>query len=159
MKRVAIAALRRPRGIRGELVATSLSDFPERFSQLDRVWIGDRELEVANTWWHGDDLVFKFAGIDSIDAASELAGFDVEIPEDKRVALPPGACYPDMLVGFEVFAEGRSLGRVSGWQELPGQTLLEVGEVEIPYGLVSRVDMTERRLEVALPEGLLDLNR
>ncbi len=36
---VTIAVIRRPRGLRGEVVATSLSDYPERFAPGVTVWL------------------------------------------------------------------------------------------------------------------------
>lgn len=159
MKRAAIAHLRRTRGVRGELVATPLSDFRDRFEGLRRVFVGERELAVERVWWHGDDLVFQFAGVGSIDQAKPLAGLDVEIPASERVPLPPGQFYPDELLGFEVFSGGERIGPVEGWQDLGSHMLLEAGGVEIPWGLIRAVDVAARRVTVELPEGLKELNR
>ncbi len=159
MDRVVIATLRRPRGIRGELVATPHTDFPERFAHLQRVYVGDREMEVERTWWHGADIVFKFAGVDSMDDAGPLAGNDVEIPENERVPLPEGEYYLSDLMGCKVYDKGELVGEVSDWQELPGQILLTAGDIDFPYRLIQKVDLGERRIDVELPEGLRDLNR
>jgi 16S rRNA processing protein RimM len=159
VKLAAIAHIRRTRGVRGEVVATPLSDFRDRFASLDRVFVGGREFRVETVWWHDDDLVLRFRGISSIDEAKALAGLDVEIPAAERVPLPPGQYYPDELIGFEVWSGAERVGVVEGWQDLGRQTLLEAGGVEIPYGLVRRVDVAERRIAVELPEGLKELNR
>jgi len=63
------------------------------------------------------------------------------------------------LIGCEVFDRGELLGAVTGWQELPGQVLLEAGGVEIPYPMVRKVDLEGRRIDVELPEGLKELYR
>jgi len=47
-------------------------------------------MEVENTWMHGDRVIFKFKGIDSISAAEALAGADVCIPMEQRAAAPEG---------------------------------------------------------------------
>lgn len=159
MKRAAIAHIRRTRGVRGEVVATPLSDFPDRFARLRRVFVGERELEVERVWWHGDDVVFQFAGIASIEEAKWLAGRDVEIPVSERVPLPPGRFYPDELLGFEVWSGAERIGAVEGWQDLGSHMLIEAGGVEIPYGLIRSVDVGARRISVELPEGLRELNR
>lgn len=159
MDRVSIAALRRPRGIKGELVGTPLSDHPERFAQLSRVFVGDRELTVERTWWHGEDVVFKFVGVDSMNDAGPLAGKYVEILPEERVKLPEGEYYFSDLIGCEVFDRNESLGAVTGWQELPGQVLIEVGSVEFPFRMIQKIDLNARRIDVDLPEGLRDLNR
>ncbi|MDX2178362.1 MAG: ribosome maturation factor RimM [Bryobacteraceae bacterium] len=153
-----IATLRRPRGVRGEIVATPLSDFPERFAKLNRVFAGERELEVERSWWHGADVVFKFRGIDSPEAARELNGLDIEIPVSERVPLPEGEYYLADLIGCVVYDRGERLGEVTGWQELPGQRLIEVGAIEIPTRLLSKIDLAARRIDAELPEGLRELN-
>ncbi len=158
MSLVSIAALRRPRGIKGELVATPLTDFPERFADLNRVYVGGKEFMVERTWWHGADIIFKFSGIDSMNDAQPLAGKDVEIPEEERVPLPEGEYYLSDLMGCEVFDRDQLMGKLTGWQELPGQILLTAGGVDFPYKLVQKVDLENRRIDVDLPEGLRDLN-
>lgn len=158
MDLIAIAALRRPRGIKGELVATPLSDFRDRFSELTRVFVGGKEMMVERTWWHNADIVFKFAGIDSMTDAQPLAGKDVEIPEEERVPLPEGEYYLSDLIGCQVFDRGELLGEVTDWQELPGQILLTAGGVDFPFKLIQKVDLENRRIDAELPEGLRDLN-
>ncbi len=159
MDRIVVATLRRPRGNKGELVATSHSSHMDRFAKLSRVFVGGREMNVESTWISSAGVVFKFAGIDSISAAEPLAGLDVEIPRSERVELSAGEVYLGDLVGCEVFDRGELLGPVTGWQELPGQVLLEAGGVEIPYPMVRKVDLGARRIDVELPAGLKDLYR
>jgi 16S rRNA processing protein RimM len=159
VKRAAIAHIRRTRGIRGEVVATPLTDFRERFSAIERVFVGGRELRVESAWWHGDDVVLKFLGVASIDQAKELAGLDVEIPAEERVALPPGRFYPDQLLGFEVWSGAERIGTVDGWQDLGSHTLIEAGGIEIPFALVRSVDVEAGRIAVEMPGGLKELNR
>lgn len=159
MKRAAIAHIRRTRGIRGEVVATPLSDFRDRFSSLGRVFVAGRQLTVERAWWHGSDVVIQFEGIGSIDEAKSLAGMDVEIPAEERVSLPSGQFYPDELIGFEVWDGCDRIGVVEGWQDLGSHTLIEAGGVEIPYALIRSVDVETRRISVKMPAGLKDLNR
>ena len=159
MDRVVVATLRRPRGNKGELVATSHSSHMDRFANLSRVFVGGHEMDIESTWISSAGVVFKFAGIDSISAAEPLAGLDVEIPRSERVELEPGEFYLGDLIGCEVFDRGELLGAVTGWQELPGQVLLEAGGVEIPYPMVRKVDLEGRRIDVELPEGLKELYR
>lgn len=158
MSRVVIATLGRPRGNKGELTAVALSNHRDRYEKLERVFVSETELAVERTWWHGDTLIFKFAGVDSIGAAEGLSGKDVEIPEAERVELEDGEHFLSDLMGCGVRDRGELIGHVTGWQEIPGQILLEVGTIEIPYRLVKSVDLTAREIEAELPEGLKDLN-
>lgn len=163
MSRIVIATLRGARGNKGEIRAESLSSYPERFAALGRVFVGDRELEVESTWWHRDALIFKFKGIDTISDAEPFAGLDVEIPAEERVTPPEGEFFLSDLTGCHVFDQdtGEPLGEVRGWQEMPGQILLDLGGFDVPLRreLFPVIDLAARRMLARLPEGLRDLNR
>ena len=115
---------------------------------------------------HGDHLIFKFQGVDTISDAEKLAGAEVSIPFEQRAALKEDEVYQSDLVGCEVFdATGRSLGLVSDFQETGGTPLLEVKtpegrELLIPFAnsICTGIDLENKRIIVNLPEGLLDLN-
>jgi 16S rRNA processing protein RimM len=162
MDLVTIAQLIRPRGNKGELAAIPLSDNPER---VRRVFVNGREYAVENVWRHGDRIVFKFEGIDSISDAEPLAGADVSIPREDRAVLPEGEYYQTDLVGCSVITRaGEAYGTVTGWQELGGPLLLEVRaaagkDVLIPFAkaICVEIDVPGRRIVVDLPEGLDDL--
>ena len=47
-------------------MAIPLSDNPER---VCKAFVNGREYVVENVWRHGDRVVFKFEGVDSISAA------------------------------------------------------------------------------------------
>lgn len=123
-------------------------------------------MEVERTWMHGDRLIFKFKGVDTIQDAERLAGAEVSIPMDQRAKVPEGEYYQSDLVGCEVAeAGGRILGTVADWQETGGTPLVKVRtkddkELLIPFAksIFTRIDVERRRIEVDLPEGLLDLN-
>ncbi len=69
-------------------------------------------MDVENTWMHGDHLIFKFKGVDTISDAEKLAGAEVAIPFEQRAELDEDEVYQSDLIGCEVFdATGRSLGR------------------------------------------------
>jgi 16S rRNA processing protein RimM len=119
-------------------------------------------MEVERTWMHGDHLIFKFQGVDTISDAEKLAGAEVSIPFEQRAALAEEEVYQSDLVGCEVFdATGRSLGVVTDFQETGGTPLLQVGnDLLIPFAkeICSKIDLENKRITVNLPDGLLDLN-
>ncbi len=163
---VTIALLGKTRGNRGEVTAFTLSSRPERFAELKEVYLfgaGDR-VEVEQTWFHNGTLIFKFRGVDTISDAERLAGAEVRIPLQERIALDTGEFFESDLIGCEVVDHrtGERLGRVSGWQDAGGAGLLEIdGDWLIPFAraLCPEIDPAARRIAVALPEGLKDLNR
>jgi 16S rRNA processing protein RimM len=119
-------------------------------------------MEVERTWMHGDHLIFKFQGVDTISDAEKLAGAEVSIPFEQRAELAEDEVYQSDLIGCEVLdTTGRSLGVVSDFQETGGTPLLQVGnDLLIPFAksICTEVDLEKKRIIVNLPEGLLDLN-
>ncbi len=162
---VTVALLGRTRGNRGEITAIPLSSKRERYEALGEVWLfgqGER-YEVEFTWFHDATLIFKLRGVDTISDAERLSGAEVRVPIAERVALDPGEFFESDIVGCEVVDRrtGRSLGRVSEWQEGGGGGVLAVGDLLIPFArsICVEIDPAARRIAVELPEGLEDLNR
>jgi 16S rRNA processing protein RimM len=161
---VTVAVLVRPRGIRGEITAVSQSSHPERFARLKSVRLygaGD-EYTVERVWDHQGTLVFKFAGVDSMNDAEPLRGAEVRIPPADRVSLGPGEYFQSDLIGCEVRDQvsKRVIGRVTGWEECGGPALLQVdgGRLLIPFVRAICVDIrpADRVVETLLPDGLED---
>jgi 16S rRNA processing protein RimM len=126
------------------------------------VFVNEKPMEVENTWMHGDHLIFKFQGVNSISDAEKLAGAEVSIPFEQRAELSDDEVYQSDLIGCEVIdANGRSLGVVTDFQETGGTPLLTVGdELLIPFAksICIEIDLEHKRIVVNLPDGLLDLN-
>ena len=115
--------------------------------------------------------MLKFEGIDSISDAEQLAGVELQIPQEQRAELDAGAAYVSDLVGCEVLvqvADGLvAIGTVTDVQFGAGEAPLLVvkgkrGEREqeylVPYAeaFLRQTDFARRRIEMELPEGLLE---
>jgi 16S rRNA processing protein RimM len=163
---VTVAVLGRPRGNRGELTATSMTDPPERLAELTRVFLvsagTESKQDVERVWFHDGVPVFKFAGVDSISDAEAWRGAQVRIPIEERRPLEQGEVFVSDLIGCEVFEGGEKLGAVVAFHETGGKGLLEVdGDLLIPFTkeICHVIDPASRRIDVALPAGLKELNR
>ena len=172
---VTLARILRPRGLRGEVAAEILTDFPERLPKLREVWLADgrgapRRVRVQRCWLspsRGGHAVFHFADIDSPEAAESLRGLEVQVPIEQRARLAAGSYFVSDLVGCEVWETGASsaLGSVRDVEFPGGAPLLSVdtreGEVLVPLAaeFCVHIDVKAKRIDVALPEGLRDLNR
>jgi 16S rRNA processing protein RimM len=174
---VTVARILRPHGIRGEVACEILTDFPDRLTQLSsaELWDGKnapRKVPVRKCWIsrsRGGQAIFHFEGSDSISHAKKLVGLEVQIPFSRRTALGSGSYYVSDLAGCEVFEKGGArIGLVKDVQftgeNIAGTPILVIdshqGELLIPLAqdICVNVDTNARRIEVALPEGLLDLN-
>ena len=160
----------KPQGRQGEVAVEVLTDFPERFTQRRRLFALDargarRELHLENFWPHKGRLALKFAGVDSISQAETLAGCELQIPLPERADLESGAAYVSDLVGCVVAAGGREIGSVAEVQFGAGEAPLLVvrqdkREYLIPLAseYLLRLDAAGKRIEMTLPEGMLELD-
>ena len=131
-----------PQGRRGEVAAELHTSFPERFTER-RELVGlapdgsRRQLQLEEHWFHKGHVILKFAGVDNISD----------------------------LVGCSVVDGDRSIGTISEVRFGAGEAPLLVvrresgDEVLIPYAeaFLKNPALAARRIEMTLPEGLLEL--
>jgi 16S rRNA processing protein RimM len=124
-----------------------------------------RELRVEEYWPHKQWLVFKFWGIDSISDAETLIGCELQVPIEQRAHLEAGWSYVSELAGCIVYEGGREIGKVEDVRFGAGEAPLMVVksgavEYEIPFAeaYLKRVAPQDKRIEVSLPEGMLEVN-
>jgi len=133
---------------------------------------------------HAGKCVFNFEGVDSINDAEKLRGLEIQIPFAKRAVLPSGRYFVTDLIGCSVFELPMTeptvasspcslakapelLGKVRDvyfpGEGQPGTPLLALdaaqGEMLVPLAedICTAINVSARRIEVRLPEGLRDL--
>lgn len=165
---VAIAKVVKARGLRGEVVAEILTDYPERFDETTDVQAllpggVRRRLTIENHWFQKDRIVLKFEDVNRVEDAEELRGAEICVPESEAVDLEEGEYFDWELQGCEVATTaGTVLGRVRELMRTGGTELLVVEgsgkEYLIPFAdaICPEVDVERKRIVVDPPEGLLD---
>ena len=167
---IVVARIARTRGLRGEVVADLLTDFPGRFEALESVIAiapggSRRSLQIEAHWFQAKRIIFKFAGYDSIDEARELTGFQLAVPAGDRIELPKDQFYEWELAGCRVeTTDGKSIGMVREVMRTGGVEILVVagdagGEFLIPMAqeICVEIDIDKKLVRVDPPEGLLEL--
>lgn len=168
MELVAIARTVRTRGLKGELVADILTDFPDRFDGLVKVTAvaddGARaELEIADHWFQKNRVILRFEGFDNIDKAEALVDRDICVPESEAVELEEDEFFDWQLQGCKVIADGKEIGTVTGVMRAGSSENLEVSDGKkdylIPFveAICVEVDIDNKIIRAEVPEGLLDL--
>jgi 16S rRNA processing protein RimM len=168
---ITIGMVVKPQGRKGEVLVEPLSDRPDRFASLRRVFVpspdgGARAVTVTDRWPHKGRVVLKLEGVDSIDEAEAYRGVELRIGEDEVEALPPGSYYHYQLKGLKVEdPEGRPLGAVADVLVTGGEAPVLIvrgtaGEVMIPMAetFIRQVDLEGGRLVAVNPE-LVDAKR
>jgi 16S rRNA processing protein RimM len=182
-----LARIRRPQGRKGEVFADILTDFPEKFAERRQLWLladpdstrhkslpapTPRQIDLIAHWLHKGGIVLHFEGIDSISAAETLAGLTVAIPRADRAPLAEDEIYIADLVGCTLYDLAKSdtpvfVGQIEGVDRSAGPvSILEVSspgsteEILIPFAksYLRTIDLAAKRVEMALPEGLTNLN-
>lgn len=165
---VAIANIVRPRGLKGEVVADILTDFPERFEALDTVTAiksgGEPlELRIEKFWFQNGRVILKFAGYDTVESGETLRGTEICIPETDVVDLGEGEFFDWQLEGCSVKTlDGKDIGKVRELMRTGGTELLVVEgedkEYLIPFAeaICVEVDIENELIRIDPPEGLLE---
>jgi 16S rRNA processing protein RimM len=129
-----------------------------------------REIELIHHWLHKGGIVLHFAGVDSISAAEELKGLIVAIPREERTPLADDETYIDDLIGCILIdrsgASPVNVGTIEDIDRTTGAAPLLIvrgasGEVLVPFAklYLRKIDIPAKRVEMSLPEGLVDLNQ
>lgn len=165
---MAIARITKTRGLRGETVADVLTDFPERFENLERVFAvtknGQRlELKLENFWFQKDRIILKFKDFDTIEQAETLRDSEICITEDEAVELADDEFFDWELQDCAVETlDGDKLGTVKELLRTGGTEILVVQgkskDYLIPFAesICVEVDIENKLIRVDLPEGILE---
>lgn len=136
--------------------------------------------EVAAYWLpvgkNEGRVVLHFAGIDTISDAEAIAGLDVLVPREERVPLDDDSVYISELIGCTVYDGALSVGIVEdvqfamtadGGRRLEDAAPLlavrsrEGDEVLVPFAkaFLVAVNPAAKRIDMTLPQGLIEVNR
>jgi 16S rRNA processing protein RimM len=170
--RIAVGVIRKAHGVRGEASVEPWSDAPDRFHGLESVTLVSpdesqtRDVKIESVRTHAGRALVKFAGIETPEDVQLLHNWTLEIPEDQARELEEDEYFLHDLPGLTlVDAEGRERGVVIDVYEGGGGILLNVKRsdgrtFELPFAadICTEIDLEAKRIVVAIPEGLDDLD-
>lgn len=168
---VTVGRVTAPHGVAGEVRVLPLTDFPERFDGMGRVYVarggGAREaptpMEVQSVRRHKQFFLVKFEGVFDRDGADALRGALLQVPEAEVHPLPPDVHYVFQLVGLSVYTrEGRLLGTLRDVLPTGANDVYVIeragggSELLVPAlrHVVLDIDVEAGRIEVDLLPGL-----
>ncbi len=166
-----VGRIGKPQGIKGEVTVQVRTDDPDTRFAVGSVLLADPvergPLTVEAARWQNGRLVVAFEGVLDRNAAEALRETLLQV--DGATLPPPedeDEFHDHVLRGMTaVLVGGDALGEVVDVLHLPHGDVLVVrrtdnaAEVLVPFvkAMVPVVDVAARRLQVAPPEGLLDL--
>ena len=165
---LAVGLLRKPHGLRGDLLLQVYSDFPERIRPGTTIFVGDdhRPLKITRRRPHNDGLILGFEGIESAEQAGKYRATLAYVPSTDRPALPPGEYYHHEIIGLTVFDEtGNELGRLTEIIQTGANDVYVVkpargSDILLPAlkEVILGVDLETQVMRVHLLPGLVDEN-
>lgn len=165
-----VGRIARAHGIRGQVIVNLETDFPhERFQPGAELFVDDggrvKALTITSARFHQGRPVIGLQGVDDMNGALALAGIELRVPREWLAELPDGTFYRHDLVGCAVeTAGGELIGEVSEVEGTIGDSRLVVatstGDVLVPLvaAICTSVDPARKRVVIAPPDGLLELN-
>jgi len=156
-------------GVKGELKIIPLTDDPERYNDLKYVYLDRKDdlekIDIEQVKFLKSFVIVKFKGVDDMDCAESLKDLYLLVDRENAVKLPEGSYFISDLVGCSVYDEnGECLGELTDVLETGSNDVYSVKdkqggrEILIPAlkNVVKRIDLNSRKIEVLLPEGLMD---
>ena len=165
---VEVARIRSPHGVRGGVAVDVLSDVEGRLDAGSELLLktvgGDRRtVRILASRPHKTGRVVVFEGFEAREEAATLRGAVLEVPRSQVPPAEDGFYYQFELVGCLCSdADEGELGVVTDVLEDGGGLLLQVEgagmSILIPFvdAVVTGVDIDARRIELQLPEGLIE---
>ena len=159
-----IGAIIGPFGLDGHVRVHVLTDFPERFLEMDEVRVGDRlrRYVVEEARLVRNEAVLKLHGVDDSDSATTLKGEVLRIPIAEAVPLEEGQYFWHDVVGLEVVTEsGEVLGHIKDIIRTGANDVYVVpnphGEILVPAiaDVVKGVDLEARRMVIRPMLGMI----
>jgi 16S rRNA processing protein RimM len=171
---VIVGRIRRPHGIRGEIVVEPLTDAPDAvFASGRRVLAGDHNGDLGDdpealhiSAWRpfGKNILVIVDEIADRTEAELWNGRYLLIPADEVEPPEEGEVFLHELAGMRVVsADGHEYGSVAHHYEMPHGIMLEVKQPSgalamLPFRteMVTDVDRAGRVITVNVPEGLFE---
>ena len=104
---LAVGKLRRPHGVRGEMLMSIWTDFPERLHPDKQVYVGKtyQPYQINTIRDHRQELIISFDGLTSRDDVGHLRNQVVYVRASEIPALPDDGIYLHQIMGLKVISD------------------------------------------------------
>jgi len=165
MEKIKIGRIVNAVALRGEVKVYNYSGYKERYEELSRIIVEDKEYDIEKVRYQQHMVILKLAGVNDRNAAEAMKNKDVYITEDDLLELPEDTFYIRDLIGLSVIdAEtGETIGKLKDVLQPSAQDIYVVkrkegSDVLIPVvsEFVKEVNVAEGFVKVHLIEGMLE---
>jgi 16S rRNA processing protein RimM len=162
---VPVGTIRRPVGLKGEVVVGPTGDDLDRFApgrSVVTLTEPRREMRIVRSRAYGNGVALFLEGIESIEQAEGLRGVELAVAAESLPSLPEGTYYHFQVMGLTVVdSTGAVLGRIESIMQTGSNDVYCVRqgseEILIPgvKDFVDRVDLTSGRMWLKVPRASL----
>lgn len=166
MKYVRIGKILRTHGIKGQVKVLSLTDYDERFEEIEWVYIEGtkKKFYIDSVKYTPKDILISFKGYDDINKIEKFKGKYLLIDEGQKRVLPEDTYYISDIIGLEVYtADKKYLGKVvdilqAGSNEVYVIKTQESKEIMIPAvkKFIPDISLEAGRIIVTPIEGMIE---
>ena len=166
MKSLRVGKIINTHGIKGGLKVIPLTDYDERFEELEWVYIEGLKdkFYITSVSYQKSNLIINFKGYQDINLVEKFKGKYLLIDETQRRELPEDTFYISDIIGLEVYTvENQYLGKVkdviqAGSNEVYLIQSQEGKEIMIPSvkEFIPEIDLEKKRITVNPIEGMIE---
>ena len=143
-------------GVRGEVKVLCWLDDPEMLCEFDRCTIDGKDYVMQQVRVQKTCNLVKLQGVDTMEAAQAMRGKVIKL---YREDIDEDVIFAAELIGMQVFAEGKCIGKIKEVLDYPGNSVYVVhGEHEYMIPAVKQfilsTDMEKNEMQVRLIEGM-----
>ena len=162
-KQIVIGKAGAPHGIAGEMRVIPLTDFPERFADMQEVYIGGELVHIEQVKYHKQYVLLKLREYPTREDVMRLTGKLLSVDRAQAVPIHEGEYYTFDIIGLEVFdLAGTSLGTISDVLKTGSNDVYvashkgEAKQILIPAlkKVVKEINLADGRMVVDLPEEM-----
>ena len=157
---LAVGKLRRPHGVRGEMLMDVLTDFPDRLQVGKPVFIGEKRIPllIRGRRTHHKGMLISFEGYDDPESIGVYRNAIAYVRIEDLPPLPDGEFYHHQILGIRVVTEeGRVLGHLSKILETGANDVYVVGTLSGPDILLPAIESVIRSIDLEKNEMLVYL--
>jgi len=157
---LAVGKLRRPHGVKGEMLMEVLTDFPERLKPGVVLFVEPSydPMVLRSIRPHNVGLLVAFEGCHTPESAGEYRNRIVAVKTNERPQLPEGEYYHHQLIGLQVRTDsGLMVGQVTEILSTGAHDVLVVRGQTGPEILIPLVEVFLREVNLALGEMIVSL--
>lgn len=154
-----VGQIRKPHGLKGEVLFDVRTDFPERLTRGKRVYVGDERtlFTITGVREHNKGLLLSFRGIEQPEDVEPLRNQLVYVKTAELPSLPQGEYYFHQMVGLQVYNEqGDLLGELTEILETGANDVYIINtpdgkEVLVPAieSVLKQIDLDNKRIIIS----------